>query len=305
VFLERLQAKLHAQDKVLSIALPPRRSARDDDWEVIDYDAIGNVVDRARVMTYDYSTDRPGPISPIGWTRDVIEYAQRQFRGVPLSIGVPAYGSNWYVKTLRGSCPAEVKQIARPTSTQALALINQYDAEVHWSKEAGEYHYDYRRPYDEFGRCVALRRVWFGEARSTEDRARLARRLGVQGITVFSFGSEDPRMWSRVRDVAASINPDPAKVNITAPAAATSGELITVDARVTVKGVVVGSQSVLVQRRVPGRSWKNVADLLTGADGRVSYTTVINRTYDWRVKVPADWDWRATLSTSVRVVVED
>ena len=217
VFLAQLQSKLHTLNKVLSVAVPARRSGSDNNWETVDYKAVGKVVDRVRVMTYDYSTDRPGPIGPIDWTRKVAEYAHKKFRGVPLSIGVPAYGRNWYLETVRGSCPSAAKTTVAPTTAQAFELADKYGADVRWSKDAGEYHYDYRRPYPEYGKCVVMRRVWFGEARSAEERLLLAKRLGVQGISVFTFGPEDPKLWARAGRVATSINPDPAKLSITAP----------------------------------------------------------------------------------------
>jgi spore germination protein YaaH len=303
VFLERLQNAVHADGKLLSVALPPRRSASDDNWETIDYDAIGRVVDRARVMTYDYSTDQPGPIGPIRWTRDVVEYAHREFKGVPLSVGVAGYGRNWYVKTLRGSCPGAAKKTVDPTTLQAFERADEFNADIRWSKDAQESHYDYRRPYPEYGRCVVLRRVWFGDGRSAEARLQLAKRLGVQGIAVFSFGFEDPRLLPKARSFAASLNPDPAKVTIQAPDAATAGDVITVSGRVSVSGTPLGSLTVTLQKRVPHRSWQNVADVTTGANGGVSWSPTAQRTLDWRWKVPAGWDWRTSYSGSHRVVI--
>jgi spore germination protein YaaH len=303
VFLEKLQAALHRHDKVLSIALPPRRSAADNNWETIDYDAIGRVVDRARVMTYDYSTDSPGPLGPISWTRDVVEYAHREFKGVPLSIGVAAYGRNWYVKTLRGSCPGSTKQTVDPTTQQAFERADEYNADIQWSKDAQESHYDYRRPYPDYGRCVALRRVWFGDSRSAEARLQLAKRLGVQGIAVFSFGFEDPRLLPKARSFAAALNPDPAKVTIQAPDAATAGDVIIVTGRITVRGTPLASIPVTLQKRVPHRAWQNVTGVTSDASGRVSFSPTVNRTLDWRWKVPAGWDWRPSYSSGHRVVI--
>src|SRR3954468_8447006 len=122
VFLDKLRQRLHNQDALLSVAVPARRSASDSGWEVFDYKAIGHVVDRAQIMTYDYSVNSTGPIGPYAWTRNVMEYAQKEFRGVPLSVGVPQYGRNWYIGTLKGKCPAAAKALASPTSVQALTL---------------------------------------------------------------------------------------------------------------------------------------------------------------------------------------
>jgi spore germination protein YaaH len=305
IFLERLQERLHQENALLSVALPPRRSASDPFWEVIDYDAIGKVVDRAKVMTYDYHVPagNPGPIGPYGWTREVVEHAKRQFRAVPISIGTMAQGYNWYVKTLRGQCPNSVKGPTVPTHGQVLDLANDYNAKVQWSRDAREYHYDYRRPYSEYGNCVTLRRVWFGDARSANERLLLAKRLGVQGIAVWPFGFEDSRLWARARDVAESIKPGTAKAGIGGATSVAPGESFEVTGRITVKGTPVVGEPVVLQKRVPGRSWGPVSETVTGADGRLTVLVSAQRTLDWRWKVPAGWDWQLSYSPPRRVVV--
>ena len=305
VFLKRLQEQLHRDDAVLAIALPARRSASDPHWEVIDYDAIGKVADRARVMTYDYhvASGDPGPIGPYAWTRDVMEHARRQFRGVPLSIGTVAYGYNWYVKTLRGNCPNEVKGSTAPTHSQVMGLANDYNAKILWSKDAREHHFDYRRPYAEHGRCVTLRRVWFGDAKSAEERLRLANRLGIQGIAVWPFGFEDPRLWARARTVAASINPAPAKITISAPTSVIEGEAFDIAGRFTVNGTPLAGVDAALQRRIPGRTWSTVDVVTTGAAGRATAATSSQRTFEWRWRIAASWDWRPSYSPDTRVSV--
>ena len=305
VFLKRLQEELHRDDAVLAIALPARRSASDPNWEVIDYDAIGKVVDRARVMTYDYHVQEgnPGPIGPYAWTRDVMENARHQFRGVPLSIGTFAIGYNWYVRTLRGNCPDAVEGSTAPTHSQVLGLADDYNARILWSKDAREHHFDYRRPYPEHGRCVTLRRVWFGDARSAEERLRLANRLGIQGIVVWPLGYEDPRLWTRARSVAASINPAPAKIAISAPNSVLEGEPFDIAGRFSVSGTPLADIEAALQRRIPGRSWSTVDTVITGAAGRATVATSSQRTFEWRWRIAASWDWRQSFSPDTRVSV--
>jgi spore germination protein YaaH len=304
-FLAKLGARLHAMGGLLSVAVPPRRSAADPSWEVFNYDAIGQSVDRARIMTYDYSTrdTPPGPIGPLDWTRDVMRYAASEFRGVPLSIGVPQYGQNWYLKTLRGTCPRVVKKTVPPTAQQALTLIDKYDAKKQWSDSAGEYHFDYRRPYPEYGRCVALRRVWFGEGRSAETRLRLAGRLGLQGIAVWPFGDEDPTLWKRASAVAEDITPDPAKSTLAAPEKVGARQPFSLTGRFTVSGLPVIGAAVAVQKRVPGGAWKKVGTLVTNATGRARYDTTAVRTLEWRMRLAAEWDWSPSLTRIAKVRV--
>lgn len=305
VFLEKLRARLQARGALLAVSLPPRKGASDPAWEVYDYDAIARTVDRARIMTYDYSYSTPGPTSPIDWVRDSMDYARREFRGVPLSIGVPAYGRNWFVKKLSGTCPDGVRATAVPTSVQALALADTYGAKLQWSDSAQEYHFDYERPYPDADNpdCVVLRRVWFGDSRAAEVRLRLAERWGIQGIAVWRFGAEEPRLWNRATVVAGGITPDPARSSLSAPERVDHGSEIALAARFTVAGLPVVGREVSVQRRVPGGSWMSVATVTTGAQGRASYLALGQRTLDWRMRLAEGWDWDATLTGVARVDV--
>jgi hypothetical protein len=288
--------------------VPSRRSASDPNWAVFDYDAIGRSVDRARIMTYDYSTEStdPGPIAPIDWTRDVMTYAATEFRGVPLSVGVPAYGQNWPIKTLSGNCPSGVgaASTVSPTSQQALALIEDYDATPGWSESAQEYRFDYERPYSADGKsCVVLRRVWFGEGRSAEARLRLAGRLGIQGIAVWRFGDEDPALWPRALAVAEAITPDPAKATLAAPEKVGAQQPLSLTGRFTVSGLPVVGGAVTVQKRVPGGTWKTAGALVTNATGRARYDTTAVRTLEWRMRLAAEWDWSSSLTRIAKVRV--
>lgn len=303
VFLGQLQKRLNAQDKTLSVALPPRRSHGDSYWEVIDYRAISGVVDRARVMTYDYSTDSPGPVAPYAWTKQVAAYAQKEFRGVPLSIGVPAYGRNWYLTTLRGKCPPVTEQTTTPTTVQALALAEQFSAAPEWSKSAREYHYDYRRPYPEYGRCVTERSVWFGDSRSAAERLLLAKHLGVQGIAVFSFGSEDSRLLTRAAALAAGFEPAKARVTIAAPTTAAAADQISITGTAAVRGIPVASAEIVLQRRAHQGAWDDVATATSDESGRVEFDVTINGSTSWRLRVAAGWDWARSNSEVRRTTV--
>ena len=92
-------------------------------------------------------------------------------------------------------------------------------------------------------------------------------------------------------------------MSISAPASATSGDSITINGRVTVKGTPVAAETVTLQKRIPGKAWNDVVDLVTDDNGKVTYATTISRTLDWRLKLPAGWDWRTSYSIAERVQV--
>ena len=227
VFLERLKSRLNKMGALLSVAVPSRRSASDPNWAVFDYDAIGRSVDRVRVMTYDYSTHdtAPGPIGPLDWTRDVVRYAKSEFKGVPLSIGTPQYGQNWYVKTLRGSCPGVVEDTVSPTAVR------------HWSSSTGGTpHRSGAAPpasttsttdapiRSTAGTVSRSVRVRFGEGRSALARLQLPSSFGVQGIAVWRLGVEDPTLWKKAETFAKGLSPAQARLacpSILVPASTT------------------------------------------------------------------------------------
>lgn len=305
VFLDKLRARLGDIGALLSVAVPARRSATDPNWNVFDYDAIGRSVDRVRIMTYDYSTDDtgPGPIGPLDWTREVIKYARSEFKGVPLSIGTPQYGQNWYIKTLRGSCPDAAKSTVSPTAPQALGLINTYDANPVWSDSAGEFRYDYRRPYPEYGNCVVQRRVWFGEGRSALARLQLAQQLGVQGIAVWRIGDEDPALWGKAERFAEGLSPAPARASLTVPPSLGYGTGFTLEGKFSISGLPVAGQQVSVLRRLPGKTWSVVGAATTLDDGTVAIPKTADRTYEWRLRLAPAWDWGNTVTPAAKASI--
>src|SRR5207247_1826940 len=77
----QLSQALHAHGKKLTVAVPvmydATRTSSSGYW-VYDYAGIGPYVDRMRIMTYDYSVSRAGPIAPIAWVSRVAAFAATQ-----------------------------------------------------------------------------------------------------------------------------------------------------------------------------------------------------------------------------------
>ncbi len=98
-FINELAAALHAQNKLLSVTIPPVWVAGGvvTGYTVYDQASIGAVADRIRLMVYDwsYSGGPPGPISPMSWLTQVIAYSDPIVPNNKLQLGVPAYGRDW------------------------------------------------------------------------------------------------------------------------------------------------------------------------------------------------------------------
>lgn len=96
-FLRELKTRLGA-DKELSVAVFARTSS--DKWPTAyNYRSIGEIADRVVVMTYDYSyaTSAAGPVAPLWWVEDVVDYMLNTADISPskLLLGLATYGYNW------------------------------------------------------------------------------------------------------------------------------------------------------------------------------------------------------------------
>jgi len=196
-FLGQLQTRLHADGLKLSIALPARTGARDGSWEVFDYRAIAPVVDRARVMAYDFHvpSGQRGPVAPLPWVNDVARFAGATF-GRKASLGLPAYGYNWHVKRLSGTCPAGATNATSGTTRAFRALAAREQVTPTYQRSVAEYTFSYRRTWSDGGRtCRVKRTVWFEDSRSVKDKLPLLRRHGLGSVAIWRLGGERPATW--------------------------------------------------------------------------------------------------------------
>lgn len=113
-FVNELAAALHARGRMLSITVPPIWAAGTQGYTVYAWPEIIGSIDRLRLMVYDWSVSRPGPISPMLWVNDVLAYAA-SVPGMQMSklqIGVPTYGRSW-ATVVSGTCPANADLTTR------------------------------------------------------------------------------------------------------------------------------------------------------------------------------------------------
>jgi len=191
LFIEELATALHAHGKLLSIAVHPKTS-EPGSWDgpkAQDWARIGAVVDRFRVMTYNYhwSTSEAGPIAPLWWMEDVMDFATSVVTPNHVYAGLHFYGRDWVGTSGSGVVWEDVQ-----------ALINTYGAVPQWQDS------------DEYGRSVAepwitytddegqQHEVWYADGASVAARLPLVRQYGLGGIAVWRLGGEDPADWSAI-----------------------------------------------------------------------------------------------------------
>ena len=108
-FITELGNRLHADGRTLSVSVPYiNDSGRTDlsGYWVYDYGGMAPHVDQIRIMAYDYSTAKAGPIAPLSFVEQAINAAKKAVGDdSKLSLGVALYGYNWPIATV-GTCPA-------------------------------------------------------------------------------------------------------------------------------------------------------------------------------------------------------
>jgi spore germination protein len=187
-FVTRLAEALHAKSKILSVALfakasnagyAPRNVAQ-------DYAAIGRVADQVRLMAYDYhwATSPPGPVAPVGWIRDVVNYAKTQIPASKIVLGIPEYGYDW-----SGGVGTSV------TWLQVLRLSRQYHVQPRYDAATQSPYFTYTDG------SRHKHTVWFENAESAQAKFDVAQGAGIAGVYLWMYGYEDPDTWSVLHEV--------------------------------------------------------------------------------------------------------
>ncbi len=148
---------------------------------VYDYRALAAVADRVQIMAYDdhFPNGSPGPITPLPWVRQVIDFARSQMPAAKTELGLADYGYAWGP---RGGASTF-------TAQQATQVAAAGRARPQWSPGVAE-------EYFSFGRGRHRTTAWYESARSDMLRAQLARAAGFAGVALWAAGYETPDLWS-------------------------------------------------------------------------------------------------------------
>ena len=206
-FVTDLATALHAQSKTLTVSVPPIYDSGQTNlsgYWVYDYAAMGQVVDHIRIMAYDFSTAQAGPIAPLDWVKTLVKAAKSAVPVGKLVLGVPVYGYDWPVATA-GICPGDKTPRRKNLSGKsAAALATAKGVVPTWDPLRAERTFSYVEQLagnDAAGQpvvCTVHRTVWYADSQAVYERAWLAERQDLSGISLWSLGSEDALSWTAI-----------------------------------------------------------------------------------------------------------
>jgi spore germination protein len=187
-FLNSLGNELRKKNKILSVTVFPQwdNASYNDHQEtraVQDYSLIGRYADEVRIMAYDYtlqSSKTPGPIGPVNWIEDVLDYATKSIPKEKVWLGVHLYGYQWQIHP-----STEDKTIALTYTTMNSYLSSPTVVEQPvFKEELGE-------TYIKFGSAGGYsNEIYYQDQRGINMRRDIAKEYGIAGVAYWRLGGE-------------------------------------------------------------------------------------------------------------------
>jgi len=323
-FIKELSVALHANNKLLSVSTPYLYNPKEvqKGYFVYAWADIASSIDRLRIMTYDFSVAKPGPMGPLTWTEKTIQYAISVMSASKVYMGLPGYGRDW-ITSVAGKCPTSAPpglvagaKAATFKMNYALAKAAIDGAVPIFNEQYSEATYSYVQSFNGLSAagaataCTVNRTVWYQNARSFADRMALVAKYRLGGAAIWTLGMEDDAAATEIRNAALAIAPDPVINTMTveniSEGSVNYGDLFTVKGLITLKDKTpIAGQSVALEIKRPSdSSWTKIADLVTALDGTVKTPMTLGGSASIRLTTTGTWERSESASTEQRIAVK-
>jgi hypothetical protein len=323
LFVKELSLALRAQQKLLSISAPysfnPAEKLKG--YYVYSWAEIASSIDRLRIMTYDYSVAKAGPIGPISWTEKTLQYAISIMPASKVFIGIPGYGRDW-ITSVTGVCPVTAPpgltvgaKAATFKMNYAVAKAAIDQAVPTFDEKSSEATYSYVQSFNGLTAkgaataCTVNRTVWYQNDRSYLERMNLVAKYRLGGAALWTLGMEDIAATTAMRNVALAIAPDTVLNTLTVEQVNSKGAfyggVFTVRGVLTLKdkSAVAGIPVSLEIKRMNENTWTPIAELTSAVDGTVSVPVTIGASASFRFTTQGTWERAESLSNEAKVVL--
>lgn len=316
--VKELSVALHAQKKILSVSTPyvldPKGTQKG--YYVYAWAAIAPYIDRLRIMTYDYSVAKVGPIGPISWTERTVQYAVTVMPASKVYVGIPGYGRDW-VTAVSGVCPANVASVIKGGAKAATFVMRDaqnlaasYGVTPTFDEKFGEMTFSYQKVYNGTTAgglatsCTASRTAWYQDAKSYALRAELVNKYRLGGLAAWTIGMEEPLALEGVRNVAKAIAPDQVAASITIDKTAIEyGDPISISGTFTIKDKTpLSNVTIRIEGKSPGdNTWRLLTTVTTDLSGKFAKPLLIGKATTIRAFSEGTWERGEGISNEVAV----
>lgn len=317
LFIKELSTLLHANGKILSMTTPvvfdPVKKRSGSYW-VYNWPETAPYIDRLRIMTYDYSISKPGPIGPLEWTEATVAYAATLMPPSKVWLGVPGYGRDWITK-VTGKCPATYAKLIKAGAKAAVFAANKgtelastYGATPVYSEKMGEVTFTYQKTYNEgTASCTATRVAWYQNSRAYLARMELVAKYKLGGLTQWTLGQEDAETMPALREYAKSISPDVIIASLsTTKSESYYGDKSRISALFTLsdKRPAAALPISIEARGEDEVEWKKIGEAATSVTGIAEWDFVLGRNMRLRAVSPGSWERLSATSNELAVSVK-
>ena len=322
--VKELSIALHAKNKLLSVSTPylydPKEKQKG--YFVYAWAEIASSIDRLRIMTYDYSVAKPGPMGPLSWTEKTIKYAVSIMSASKVYVGLPGYGRDW-ITSVNGKCPTSAPPGLIGGAKAATFKMNYAAAKAAidgavptYNEQFGEATYNYTQSYNGLSAtgastaCTVNRTVWYQNARSFAARMALVGKYRLGGAAMWTLGMEDAAATNEIRSAALAIAPDPVINTMILEnlnqGSINYGQLFTVKGLITLKDKtpIAGITVALEIKRTGESVWTKITDLVTALDGTVTTPMTLGGDASIRLTTVGTWERAESISSEQMIVVK-
>lgn len=321
--VKELSVALRSHNKLLSISTPyvydPKEKQKG--YYVYAWADVASSIDRLRIMTYDYSVAKPGPIGPISWVERTLKYAVSIMPPSKVYIGLPGYGRDW-ITSVNGKCPVSAPPGLKGGAKAAVFKMNYANAKAaidkavpQFDEKTSEATYSYSQTFNGLTatgastECTVNRTVWYQNPRSYAERMALVAKYRLGGAALWTLAMEDPAATTEMRNAALSIAPDPVVSTISIEGAPQNtinyAGLFTVKGLVTLKdkSPIAGLPVSLEIKRANETQWSKVTELVTDLDGSISTPMTLGANAALRLTTTGTWERAESVSQEVKISV--
>ena len=322
--VKELSVALRSHNKLLSISTPyvydPKEKQKG--YFVYAWADVASSIDRLRIMTYDYSVAKPGPIGPISWTEKTLKYAVSIMSPSKVFIGLPGYGRDW-ITSVKGKCPVSAPpglkggaKAATFKTSYALTKAGIDKATPVFDEKFSEATYSYTQTYNGLSEagasteCTVSRTVWYQNDRSYAERMALVAKYRLGGAALWTLAMESPEATLELRKAALAIAPDPVVNTLSIEGAPQNtinyAGLFTVKGLLTLKDKtpIAGLKVSLEIKRANETVWTKVTELVTGVDGVVSTPMTLGANAALRLTTVGTWEQAESISQQAAIIVK-
>ncbi|MCK4259960.1 MAG: LysM peptidoglycan-binding domain-containing protein [Halanaerobiales bacterium] len=175
---------LHNEGFGVIVTLPAKTGdSYDSHWvSGYDYRKIGEYADYVVLESFDFHwiEGHPGPISPLFWVKDVLDYALMEIAEEKIIFGLPCYGYDWVI---------DGRQRGQILSYHRMVEIrDRNNAKGIWDEDSSSWYFRYFTTDEEH-------QVWFEDIESLRIKLDLVKKYHLGGIALWRIGMEDPEIW--------------------------------------------------------------------------------------------------------------